>query len=69
MFGFNKNKTALEYQKDRQESKYLQEIKAQRERDLRDAQTREQDLKNCCPKCRMVRSAWEIKKGTCYNCD
>jgi len=61
--------TALEYQKERQESKYLIEHRAQRERDLHDDKTRGYDLKNCCPNCRMIRSAWEIRKGTCNNCD
>jgi len=66
---FKKNQTALEYEKDRKENKYLIEQRAQRDRDLQDDRTRNDDMKNRCPKCGMIRSAWEIRKGTCNNCD
>lgn len=60
--------SAIDYQKERKESKYLLELKAQRERDLQDSLTRETDLHNSCPTCHIVRSAVEIKKGICENC-
>jgi len=61
--------TALEYQKDEKRQRYVAELRAQRERDVQDATTYQTDIKNACPNCRLIRSAWEIRKGTCNNCD
>lgn len=64
-----KRLTALEYQKDEKRATYLRELQAQRERDLRDAFTCHTDLQNTCPDCHMIRSAYEIARGICDNCD
>ena len=35
---------------------------------MRNDLSREQDLKNACPDCHMIRSAWEIVKQACDTC-
>ena len=57
-----------------QEKKDLREfwnLKRQEEKteEERHEESLELDLQNTCPRCYIIRSVWEIKKGTCDSCD
>ena len=69
MFKRRKEKqSALERIKERDENKFRIARQEQYQRNIKDDQTRHQDLRNRCKDCHTIRSAWEIQKGTCNNC-
>ena len=61
--------TALEYQKEREESDFLKDLRAQRARDLQDSTTYQEDRKRACPICHIIRAPYEVALDTCDSCN